>query len=44
MTTLIDQLAHRLGPAGIRTEAADLASYGVDRCRGPWPVDPIERR
>ncbi len=41
MTTLIDQLTHRLGPAGIRTEAADLANYGVDRCRGPWPVNPL---
>lgn len=33
-------LVDLLGEGGVRASAEDLAFYGSDRCRGPWPVAP----
>jgi FAD/FMN-containing dehydrogenase len=41
MRALLDQLVGRLGEAAVLTEPADLATYGTDRCRGPWSVAPV---
>ncbi len=38
---LMDAIAARLGVAGVRRDMSDLATYGTDRCRGPWPVAPL---
>lgn len=41
MTALVDQLVARLGPLGVRTDPDELTTYGADRSRGPWRVDPL---
>ena len=41
MEAFVEQLVARLGPWGVRTDPADLAVYGTDRCRGPWAVAPL---
>jgi FAD/FMN-containing dehydrogenase len=37
----IAALVAELGDEAILREPDDLASYGADRCRGPWPVAPL---
>jgi len=41
MRALLDDLVARLGPNAVLTDAVDLATYGTDRCRGPWPTAPV---
>ena len=35
---LVAALTAELGADAVRTEPDDLAAYGRDRCRGPWPT------
>src|SRR5215207_4056646 len=41
MQALLDELVGRLGASAVLTDPADLATYGTDRCRGPWAVAPV---
>lgn len=38
--TFVASLRDELGADAVLTEPSELATYGGDRCRGPWPIAP----
>lgn len=41
MERFLAALVAAIGADAVRTAADELASYGADRCRGPWPIAPL---